>query len=183
MATEQKRTEFDWTEERHLAAQLLAEDELSDATIAERCGVGRTALSGWKKHPTFAARVKEITEAIGAAGLHRAIAKRAARVRVLDEQLSRLQRIIDERADDPDMEDVPGGKTGLLVRRIKGIGSREQFREVEEYEVDAALLREIREHMKQAAQELGQWTEKQELTGKDGSPLVGFVNMPGIEPD
>jgi hypothetical protein len=30
----------------------------------------------------------------------------------------------------------------------------------------------MRAHAKQAAQELGQWTEKKELTGKDGTPLV-----------
>ena len=38
--------------------------------------------------------------------------------------------------------------------------------EVAEYAVDVALLREIREHEKQAAIELGQWTEKQEHTGE-----------------
>jgi hypothetical protein len=31
---------------------------------------------------------------------------------------------------------------------------------VEEYEVDTGLLKELREHEKQAAQELGQWSDK-----------------------
>jgi hypothetical protein len=31
---------------------------------------------------------------------------------------------------------------------------------VEEYQVDTRLLKELREHKKQAAQELGQWSEK-----------------------
>jgi hypothetical protein len=31
---------------------------------------------------------------------------------------------------------------------------------VEEYQVDTGLLKELREHEKQAAQELGQWSEK-----------------------
>ena len=42
---------------------------------------------------------------------------------------------------------------------------------VEVASLDVGLLKELREHEKQAAQELGQWTEKRELTGKDGGPI------------
>jgi hypothetical protein len=44
-----------------------------------------------------------------------------------------------------------------------------------------ALLGELRAHERQAAEELGQWTEKRELTGKNGGPLeikVTFVPSP-----
>lgn len=61
------------------------------------------------------------------------------------------------------MKDVPGGNTGLLVRTTKGIGSGDTFQIVDEYAVDTGLLRELREHEKQAAQELGQWIDKSEV--------------------
>jgi hypothetical protein len=40
------------------------------------------------------------------------------------------------------------------------LGSAEYPNVVEEYEVDTGLLKELREHEKQAAQELGQWSDK-----------------------
>lgn len=50
---------------------------------------------------------------------------------------------------------------------------------VYEYKVDTGTLAELRRIEQQAAQELGEWTEKKELTGKDGVALaikayVGF---------
>ncbi len=44
---------------------------------------------------------------------------------------------------------VPGGATGLIVRKLKKEGT--------EYELDTGLLSEFREHEKQIAIELGQW--------------------------
>lgn len=83
------------------------------------------------------------------------IAARERRVQALYDWWERLRQLATERG--ADMPDVPGGKTGLLVRRIKSIGSGPSAREVEEYELDGVLLKEYREFMKQAAQELGQW--------------------------
>jgi hypothetical protein len=59
-----------------------------------------------------------------------------------------------------DMADVPGGASGLLVRQYKQIGKVK----VEEYAVDTGLLRELRAHERQAAQELGQWMEKSDTS-------------------
>jgi hypothetical protein len=57
--------------------------------------------------------------------------------------------------------DVPGGTTGLLVKDYKGKDADQPV-----YKVDTRLLAELRAHEKQAAEELGQWSEKQELTGE-----------------
>ena len=46
---------------------------------------------------------------------------------------------------------VPGGETGLVVRKLKSTGV--------EYAVDTAVLAEIREQEKHVAVELGQWQE------------------------
>jgi class 3 adenylate cyclase len=54
------------------------------------------------------------------------------------------------------------------VRNVKGIGAGENYREVREYEVDVALLRELRAHEEQAARELGQWVDKVAPTSPDG---------------
>ena len=70
------------------------------------------------------------------------------------------------------MQNVPGGRAGLLVRRVKSIGAGENAREVVEYEVDTALLKELRELERQAAQEAGQWATKHEVRGVVASVSV-----------
>lgn len=162
-------TKFEWDARKHVAAQLLAEEKLSDEKVAKEVGISKRQLERWKKHPDFSARVQHLVAALAKAGARRAIARRSNRVRALDARWEAMQQVIRERAED--MANVPGGKTGLLVRTTKGIGRGNTFQIIEEYAVDTGLLRELREHEKQAAQELGQWTEKKEVTGKDGQPL------------
>jgi hypothetical protein len=55
----------------------------------------------------------------------------------------------------------PDGTTGLLVSSYKGKDADQPV-----YKVDTSLLAELRAHEKQAAEELGQWTENLELTGE-----------------
>ena len=68
--------------------------------------------------------------------------------------------MIDERAASPDFAEVPGGTTGLLVKDYKGKDADTLV-----YKVDTGLLAELRNHEKQAAEELRQWSEKRELPG------------------
>jgi hypothetical protein len=82
-----------------------------------------------------------------------------------------LQQVIQERAADPDMQHIPGGKTGLLVHTTKAIGAGRTQQLIDEYTLDAVLLREAREHEKQAAQEVGDWVEKNEQSGPNGGPV------------
>lgn len=67
---------------------------------------------------------------------------------------------------------IPGGKTGLIIRKLKANGY--------EYVVDTALLAEIREHEKHVAIELGQWQE----TAATGSVSIQIVcpTQPGEQP-
>jgi hypothetical protein len=55
------------------------------------------------------------------------------------------------------MRSVPGGETGLLVRTGRFIVNGKA---VDVYAVDVGLLRELREHEKQAAIECGQWPQR-----------------------
>jgi len=54
---------------------------------------------------------------------------------------------------------------------VKSVGSGEFAHEVRLYRVDTALVREIRDTLKQIAIEAGQWAEKREVTGAGGGPI------------
>lgn len=152
--------EFRWTPEKETAAHDLAMAELTDAKIAEKAGVVRETIWAWKQSPEFTDRIDEHLSVIREKVRAQGIAILELRVRRLNDHWRRMQQVVEDRAADPDMANAPGGSTGLLVRKFKMIGSGDSATMVEEYEFDAALLKELREHEKQAAQELGQWTEK-----------------------
>ena len=140
---------------QQLAAQLVAEDELGDDKIAERVRITTRQLRRWKQRPDFRARVAEISRLLGETILRRAIARKASRIRAMDERWAGLQQIIEERAVDPAMLSVRGGSTGLIIMKQKGSGI--------EYVVDHDILKAMLDLEKQAAQELGQWQEKIEI--------------------
>ena len=165
-----------WTSERERAAELVADDGLSDRQIAQELGINRKTLERWRKIAEFRARVKAITEAAQKKALEYAIADKHRRLGVLNEMWLGLQQIIDARAIDPAMQRAPGGNTGLLVRKLKSIrvpkgyqhgalvdrntltrGSKTTFGVIEEFKLDAALLRTARRLGEQAAREMGQW--------------------------
>jgi hypothetical protein len=172
---------FVWTNRRAEAAQLLADDELPDHEIAAKVGVIRRTLAIWKLHPEFAARIKEIRDDYAAAIRARGIAERQNRVDAANDRHRRMQQVIDERAADPAMADIPGGRTGLLVAEpvlVKAYRSAvdpegqeiliptKESELVLKYGVDTGLSAEMRALEKQVAQDLGQWTEKQEHSGE-----------------
>lgn len=167
---------FPWREPQVEAAQLLAEDDLTDEEIAAKVGISRRQLTNWKQHPDFRKRIEEITARMGDAALRHGIARRNRRLRALDDRWRRMQQVIDERAVDPEMRAVPGGRTGLLVHNVKSVGKGDDFQVIDLYEVDVALLRELREHEKQAAQELGQWTERRDMT-TGGKPFKVYIDV------
>ncbi|HEX7313286.1 MAG TPA: hypothetical protein VF297_05170 [Pyrinomonadaceae bacterium] len=129
--------------------------------IAAEIGVERRTLARWKVTEQFRGRVTAIVEEVSAALTAQGIAARQNRLDALNDRQRRMAEVIRQRAEN--LKNVPGGgSTGLLVRQVKGIGKGEDFQVVEEYAVDTGLLREMREHEKQAAIEVGEWTEKRE---------------------
>jgi hypothetical protein len=162
---------FQWTKQREDAARLLAEDRLSDEQITAQVGLKeRKTLSLWKRHPEFRARIESHVEAFRLAVRARGIACLERRVDQLNDRWHAMRRVIIERAEEMDGE-IAGGGTGLLVRQFKSLGSGEHAETVREYHVDTGLLKELREHEKQAAQELGQWADRRELSGPGGGPI------------
>jgi hypothetical protein len=147
------------------AAQHLADGRLTNQEIAEKIGVDRGTLYRWGKRPDFAAHLESLHEVYRQQVLRRGIAVKERRIAALNDRHLRMQRVIEARADDPARQDVPGWTTGLLVHDVKTAGVGEAATVVDLYAVDTGLLKEIREHEKQAAIETGQWTEKRELSG------------------
>ncbi len=73
--------------------------------------------------------------------VHEGVALRVNRIKALNDLCNRIEQIIDERALDPDMQNIPGGKTGLLKRIVRTIGSGASALIVEEGKFDAPLFR------------------------------------------
>lgn len=164
----QNETVFKWDKKRRRAAQLVAAGALSDERIADELRIGRATLFRWREHPDFAAEVSRIVADTAAALKRKGIAEKQNRLDALNDRHDRMRRVIQARATE--YADVKtGGETGLLVRQVKGIGKGADFQVIEEYAVDTALLREMRETEKQMAVELGQWTEKTALTDPTGT--------------
>jgi hypothetical protein len=151
---------FRWTDSAREAAKLVALAEDTYPTIAEKVKVSRQTLHAWRSHPDFRARVDEHESEFREIVRRRGIAQLERRVDALNTRWNLMHRVISERAVAPIMQGVPGGETGLMVRTVKGVGKGDDFQLIDLYEVDVGLLKELREHEKQAAQELGQWTEK-----------------------
>lgn len=172
-----KGSRWDWTGKREEAALLVAEDALTDQQIARKVGVTQRTLERWKSLPAFKTRVASLVQKIRESVEARGIANRQTRIDALNDRWERMQRVIKERAADRSFAKVPGGKTGLLVRSYKTVGSGKSLRVVEEYAVDTGLLNALLQHEKQAAIELGEWDEGPGFVFN----VKGYVS--GISPD
>jgi hypothetical protein len=161
---------------RARAAQLVAEDTLTDEQIAAAVGVSKGTLERWKLRPEFRARVAAIIETAIKRTESESINTVAGRALRYKRRAEKLDQVLAERADDPSVAAAAGGKTGLIVRQYKIANGREPIVR-EEFVVDTATLAEIRQLEKQAAQDLGQWSDKTEMTGKDGAPFTFTIQI------
>ncbi len=153
---------------------MVARGGCFDPEIAVACKASLRTIKAWKIHPEFAARVIEILQREREAIAEEGIVLKKLRLQQYVDQYERMARILNERASDPGMDGVPGGKTGLILRDVKGIGRGDDFQAVNVYSPDTQLLKEMREWMKQAAIEMGQWVEKGDLTS-GGAKIKGYV--------
>lgn len=162
------------------AATLVAEDTLSNQRIAEECKVTRQTIDNWKKLPAFQNAVRQKTQELDDAVSQLRFAKRRERIRALNEQAEDYLTIVSERGSwfaqhEPD---VPGGRTGRIVRteRVIGVGKAAQV--TVEYELDKGLESQFDSVLVQLAKERGEWSDgKRELTGPNGSPLLPIIEI------
>lgn len=153
------------------AAVLSAEDELTDEQIAAACNVSRRTLARWRELPEFAAEVEAQKAAILAKALRLPVARKAHRLKVLNELHDKALAVIAARADEG--LDAAGSDTGLIVRDVKAVGAGRDAEIVDVFAVDVALMREIRGIQEQAAKETGDWTDNLNVTGTAAVRLVG----------
>ena len=91
-----------------------------------------------------------------------------------------MQRECDDKPADK-FPDEPGLSTALLVHSRRSIGSGDKFESFDEFTLDTATLAELRHLERQAAQELGQWTKRQEATATP-SPNNFFATLEKLYP-
>ena len=160
------------------AARLLAEGNLIQSKIADEINVTRRTLSRWITDPSFAAfqtRLVEYRQRYAQQVLSSGLARREKRVQKLSNLHRRLEAVINERAADPTMANVPGGKTGVVVRTLKSLEVHEDVRDangqvvgkrlvkkvIPEYRTDTATTAELRHLQEQIAVECGDRFEEQ----------------------
>ena len=166
--------EWTWTNKKELAAQLSADDSLSDVKIAKEVGIATRSLTRWKLDPEFRARVAEHVDAWKLEIRKRGLAIKERRIESYIRDFEATNTILVERGNqqaqavDVNAEPYAGGaSTGFVVKDFKGLAPV--------YSFDAALMRERLSIRKQLAQELGEWSEKQEVSGPDGGPIETTV--------
>ncbi|WP_158792441.1 phBC6A51 family helix-turn-helix protein [Granulicella sp. L60] len=119
------------------AAQLLAEGRYQYAEIAEKIGIEVRTLYKWRALSTFTERVSQLSSDFQKRSWSLGITRKYYRINCLASVHSKLLTVIEQRAEDPDMQNVPGGKTGLLVKTFKVSGEMVMA----EYAVDTGLIR------------------------------------------
>jgi hypothetical protein len=127
--------------------------------------------------PDVQDRIRELQEEIADRSVAAALLEREERVRRLNHRALLLDDVIRERAADPDLQKIPGGNTGLIVRAWKAAGKELR----PEFSVDVGLLKELRAIERQAAEELGQWCDKSEIAVNSDMPVCDVPEDASIE--
>jgi hypothetical protein len=143
-----------WQKARVLAAQLVAEGQLTHAEICARVGKSGTWLVETKRNPWFRERVAALVDELAEEARQHGIANQRMRLEAQDARWQAMHRVIAERAAHPTLSAQPGGKTGLLAEDLRGKDA------VPVYVVDTGLLGELRALEAQVAKELGQTAER-----------------------
>lgn len=165
-----------------VAAGLSATAAYIKAGYSDKSANGaEVSASRLLRNAKVGARIAELSKRVVEGVIKAEIGKRNDRVAALNERWHLMRQVISERAADaryraqqaaekakkdgkPAPAPIPGDMTGLLVRRARSVGSGKAATVIVEYEVDTGTLKELRGHEQQAAQELGQWTEKTDST-------------------
>jgi hypothetical protein len=150
------------------AAELIALCELSDTAIAERLNVALITLRRWRKNDSFTSLIKRYRERVNRSFARYAISRWEHRLARANREWERLQMVIEARANDPTMKDVPGGSTGLVVRKVKRVHTGDGFQLADYYEVDYATLHALLAYAKQAMREVAEWNAKHGSTRTNG---------------
>lgn len=172
----------------------LGECRYNATQAAEKAGYAHANKQGSRllQKPAVKAALDEWKAAVRQDG----IACQEARIAAQTARWDALHQIARERAADAGVQEAPGGKTGFVVRTAKLVKVYESSEDAEpedaeppseggdealsptkqsylvyEFPIDTGLLKEMRDLEALAAKELGQITERKELTGPNGGPI------------
>ena len=155
------------TSPRMRAIEFLAIGFLSAEEVADKCEITRKTLYNWRQQPSFQESISSRRQELHAAIRTEGVAILENRVNRLNTDWKDLQAVKARRgekaqqyADEEGEEEYPGMTTGLIVRVETPVKNGVKV----EYMVDNGLLGELRAIEMQAAKELGQWTERQDVT-------------------
>lgn len=172
------------------AAVLIAENRLNYTRVAEELGVSSLTLANWRTRDDVQAAIRDHVETLQheTSTLH--YSDRNRRIAGLNTLAVNLDQVMSERGEwyndlalaSPDGKLVPGGRTGLIVRQRRMIGTGPKAEIIEEDMIDRALISEYKDTLIQIAKERGEWSDKRELSGPGGAPLLPIkeiiVNLP-----
>ena len=168
---------------RSACLALMLDPQLSDTEIARRLSTPAQPVS---RQITNAFRhrhrvdLQASIEAAVALALDPAITRKAERLAAKNERWFGLKAVVAERGADKSMAGVPGGKTGLVVRQYKMLGSGEYGEVREEYRVDTGLLEAANALERSAAEEMGQLPRPE--VNIDNRIQVLIQSVKGVEP-
>lgn len=145
------------------AAALVAEDRKTNEEIAQLVGVSERTVQRWRLEGEFQAAVEDAAKRLRRVAIDELLGSKQQRLSAIAESLTALNLIRSQRAVDPDLVDAPGGRTGMMTRKLRVLRTGpEDFETVQEFRVDYPWFREQRALLEHAAVELGQWIEKHE---------------------
>lgn len=155
-----------------VAIAMLAPADRTIRSVIAELGISRTQFFKWRQDPLFDRLLEESRAAYAKRFFHIGLVNKEQRLMHLNDMHERLMEVIEERAESPIYKEAPGGSTGLIVKTIRIITPKGKPPiRINEYKVDTATLAELREIQRDVAEEMGQLTQKHELTGLDGKPL------------
>lgn len=150
-------------------ALMVAKGEKTRHQIAVELEISYQLLSGWiNDDPEFQAEVESIKAEIKQALIEQGIAAKAVRLEKYNRIVERIESVIDSRSKSCAAGLIAGGESGLIAHDVRLTRSGEP---IDIGRFDGALVREFRETLKQAAIEVGDWSEKRELSGPHEGPI------------
>lgn len=157
-----------------IAAKMIASNEMTFGRIAEELKITEITLMNWRSRADFQQKVAEYAEGIVQATSTLKFSARNRRIEALNKLAEDYEIIMQERAAwyAEHLPEVPGGRTGHLVHQIKVVGVGKNAQVVEEDVLDKALDEGFKDTLVHIAKERGEWAEKREVTGINGSPLL-----------
>lgn len=166
-----------------LAAQLIADGTETLISIAEQVGITPKALSSWRRKPAFMEVVTAYRNRIDKEVMATGIAVKANRIKALNQQFDRIEKVIAASAADPKTMMAPGGSTGLLAHDKKGVGAGLAAEVVDVYEFDAALAKARSDTLEQIAKERGGQFEDKPPAGTYNDNRKVIFNFPTASPE